>query len=175
MQFVTVEEAELWCQTQGFSRSDPTIVPITSGTLHSFRSEFPTPGYRLAWFAGWLVATAPGTGDRLLWVKQTGIWPSSENWTLVSRFRLGYGESRPFRDAPAALAPESEIEDLAAFAQIALISGWDFLLYSAGGWFHLFGSHDEFIEYRSTDPGLLDTIREDLKIANVEIVSDRAV
>jgi hypothetical protein len=107
----------------------------------------------------------------MLWPRAWGIWESSENWTLVKRLRGGYEERRPFEAAPAVLAEPDEIQDLAAFIQVGIDSGWDLELFGVQDMLRAFVSHDGWVEIRSEDTGMLEQLRAELKGADVEILS----
>ena len=165
MKFLSASEAEAWCRAAG------ATAPKATSEWPKLRCALPPQSARVAWFSSWLVIAVPGVGPRLLWPRDWGIWSSSENWTLIKRLRAGYGESRPFEEAPVVEAQPSEIEDLAPFVQVAITSGWDASLLGSQDLLHVQISHDEWVEFRTEDTGLLDSIRADLEHAEVEIIS----
>jgi hypothetical protein len=165
MKFLIPNEARAWCRGAGIASED------AAAHWPNVRCVLPAASARAAWFAGYLVASIPGVGQRLLWPKAWGIWPSSENWTLIERLRAGYGEMRNFKDAPAVVAEASEIDDLASFVQIGLISGWDLQLFGTQDMLRVWISHDEWVEFRAEDFGIIDQLRAELTGADIEILA----
>ena len=141
----------------------------------SVRFAFPAEHPRLNWFASWLVLTVPGIEARLLWIRETGIWESSENWALINGLRRSYGESRAVADAPALVAAATEVEELSAFTLVALVSGWDAELLGTNDLIRIWISHDEWVEFRSRDQGMLDQITAELEAAGLDRGPARAV
>lgn len=82
----------------------------------------------------------------LVWVRQTGIWPSSESLHLYYRLRQSYGDARLLEVAPGHLFLRHESEDARSFIHLAVVSGWDFNLVPIAGYGMGFVSHDEFWE-----------------------------
>jgi hypothetical protein len=168
MKFLTVKEAKVWCRGAGIAAKE------FAEPWPSLRCATPAEPGRTAWFARWIVGTIPAVGSRLMWPKDWGIWPSSENWTLVQRLRAGYGESRPFEDAPVVLAEPTEIEDLAAFLEVGLLSGWDIQVFGTHDVLRVWISHDEWAELRRESASLLDQIRAELTGASIELLDGTA-
>jgi hypothetical protein len=167
MRFLSRTDAQHWCEREAITSAE--------GGRPTLRCAFPDAGTKLPWFAAWLAVAVPGISERLLWVTETGVWPSSENWTLVSRLRAGYGETRSVDDAPAIVTSAEETEDLAAFVLLALLSGWDARLVGTQDLLRVSISHDEWIEFSADGHGLIDQLRSELRAADIRILEPRAV
>ena len=137
MQFLTDAEASAWCERAA-------IAPLQkTETWPRVRCAVPAASARLAWFADWLVRQVPGIHERLLWIRETGIWPSSENLALVDGLRRGFGERRPVGQAPATSASAEQAAELAALVVVTLLCGWDAELYGSQDMLRVIISHDE--------------------------------
>lgn len=175
MRFLGPSEARQWTTRSGVRlgpKEPPTAAPIAPRV--SARFTLP-PSPRLPWFAGWRVVTVPGIDERLLWVTDIGIWESSENWALINGLRRGYGETRGVDQAPAIAASATEIDDLAAFVLVTLLSGWDAELYGTQDLLRVTISHDEWVEFSSEDQGIIDQICAELASADIQRGPPRAV
>jgi hypothetical protein len=85
-----------------------------------------------------------GSGQRLLWVTEMGIWPSSENRHLYDRLRSSYHDHRSIAEAPGHLFEEHEQADLVTFLELTLRFGWGGFLFGSPTC-HLTISHDEWM------------------------------
>jgi hypothetical protein len=175
MRFLDPREARQWSERSGV-RLDANEPPTAAPSAPRVSARFAIPASpRLPWFAGWLVVTVPGIDERLLWVTETGIWESSENWALINGLRRGYGEARGIDQVPAVVASATEIEDLAAFVLVALVSGWDAELYGTQDLVRVIISHDEWVEFSSEDQGIIEQIIAELASADIQRGPSRAV
>ena len=86
----------------------------------------------------------------LLWIKQWGVWPSSEDWPRYYAERGAQGERRSLEIAPGHLFAAAERGLLLRFLQLILENAWEAEAYAVAGGTpngrRLFISHDEFIE-----------------------------
>lgn len=126
----------------------PTIIGL------EYRVSAPLTGMKwsqLHWFAGFLASHLEPFEECLLWVTESGVWPSSENLHLFYRLRESYGEHRPLADAPGHLFLQHEKADLTTFVAMALLSGWDFYLLPTPIYAAAFVSHDEFADLYASD------------------------
>jgi hypothetical protein len=80
----------------------------------------------------------------------------------------GAGE---FAATPAVLCEPSEIDELATFLQVGMMSGWDVALYGTQDMLRVRLSHDEWVEFRSESTGILDQLRAELRAGDVEILA----
>ena len=98
----------------------------------------------------------------LLWITETGIWPSSENWHLYYRLRQSYSDHVLLHEAPGHLFLEHETEDLASFLQIAMLNGWGGYVLTEADYVNAFFSHDEYIDFFADTNELLADVRATL-------------
>jgi len=176
MEFLTSEQSAAWCTSLGVAVEASGRLP-RGGEDGRFtvRCALPPQSARLAWLAGWLVLTVPGTGPRLLVVTEWNVWASSENWTLYDRLRRGYGEERPLWEAPGHLGAVGEVEDLAAFVFLGIAFGWGMHLIGSNDLLRIVVSHDEWIEFSSTDEGIIQQVTAEFGIGDLGQLSPRAV
>lgn len=98
----------------------------------------------------------------LLWITEWGIWPGSENWHLYYKLRHSYGDFRLLHEAPGHLFLDYEVEDLASFLQIVMLNGWGGYVLTEADYVHAFFSHDEYIDFFSSEDIHLDSVRQAL-------------
>jgi hypothetical protein len=159
---LTRDESKLWCEAR-LRPVDKLGCPALVERKHTVKA--PTSGMnwsRLHWLAGFLISHVEPFDECLLWVTQSGVWPSSENFHLFYRMRESYGERRQLHDAPGLLFLKHEPSDLQTFVELALLCGWDFYLLPAPGYAEAFVSHDEFIELRTDDGEAIDQVKASL-------------
>ena len=61
----------------------------------------------------------------LLWITETGVWPSSEDWPTFYTARGSRGELGSIHYKPGHAFGRGEAIDLRLFVQIVLENGWD--------------------------------------------------
>jgi hypothetical protein len=144
---LTKSEAEQWCEGRKISLPDPT-----TWKFQVQKSLVNEKWSRLSWVSGFIASFTEPVNESLLWITQTGVWPSSENWPLFYRLRQSYGELRRIEDAPAQVFLRHEILDLTNFVEVALICGWDFYILDYRR--SVFVSHDEFVDFWAMDQRL---------------------
>jgi hypothetical protein len=69
----------------------------------------------------------------LLWVRQWGVWPSSEHWALYYSLRRQYGDSTSIDEKCGHLVPRHEHDDLISLLSVSVLFGWDSLLIREDG------------------------------------------
>jgi hypothetical protein len=88
-------------------------------------------------------------GAALLWITETGVWPSAEHMDLFTRYRLSYGETRPVREAPVhVFESPHDREAFIGILCLGLFFVWDVEVVSQDRSLAVAISHDEWIEYR---------------------------
>ncbi len=135
MRFLTSEECKELADVTGLEHPSERVI---GGSLPTIP--------RLATFCRALESALQPYERLLLWVTQTGVWPSSEVLHLYYRLRQSYGDQRLIEEAPGHLFLKFESEDARSFIHLALVSGWDFHLIPMGGYGRGFVSHDEYWE-----------------------------
>lgn len=157
---LTDDECKRWAQGSGALDEDNQL-PLTPPGYHTVSAGLPSSFTRLTWFSRFIEKTLQPWDQCLLWVINTGIWPSSENWHLYYRLRQSYGDNRILESVPGHLFLQYETHDLVSFIQVAILSGWDFHLLTRLGYAHAFVSHDEWIElYFSTEEEKEKVVKE---------------
>lgn len=125
----------------------------------TYRLAFPREPGRLYHLAHWIATQLTFRMPALLWIRETGIWGSSENWHLYYRLRQSYADSRLLGEAPGHLFLAHEAEELASFLQVAMLNGWDADLFTEADYVSLFCSHDEFVEFHARDEQNMQAVR----------------
>ena len=171
MRFQTYDECNAWIIGSGLKA--PSLPTLEDGT-HVLRCVIPFD--RLRWFSRYIAKSCGSFDTCLLWptlaFSDRGVWPSSENMHLYYRLRQSYGEQRLLSEAPGHLFLNYEFEDLATFVQLCLMFLWDTYLFTNLDYVSVLFSHDEFVEFRSTDEILLTAIHSELVGARIEILSN---
>ncbi|MGD0734630.1 MAG: hypothetical protein ABR976_05760 [Terracidiphilus sp.] len=155
MRFYTEQECEAWLK--GRERVRPNAIP---GMLVEQMSYPPTPA-RIQHYAHWIATSLTYRDPTLLWITEWGIW--SANWHLYYRLRQSYADQRLLHEAPGHLFLEFEAEDLASYLQLAMLNGWGGYVLTGANYVNLFFSHDEYIQFFSTEESNLAEIREALR------------
>ena len=154
MRFYTKEECEDWLRGRG--RPKPDAVP----DVKRERFGYPKEAYRIFTMAHWVATSLTCQQPALLWITEWGIWPSSENWHLYYKLRQSYGDPRLLHEAPGHLFLEHESEDLASFAQLAMLNGWGGYILTHADYVNAFFSHDEYIDFFAKLDANLAEVRE---------------
>jgi len=84
----------------------------------------------------------------VLWITETGIWPSTEHMDLFLRYRASYGETRTVKEAPVHIFEQDDGDAMISIVAIALFFAWGFDLISRDRSLAMTVSHDEWLEYR---------------------------
>ena len=156
MQFYTQDECEAWLAER--RRQKPNLVP----DIHVVRVAYPAEHHRLYFIARFIAFSLPHRMKTLLWIKEWGMWSSSENWHLYYKLRQAYGDKRSLHDAPGHLCLEHEGETLASFLQIAMFNGWGGYILTEANKVNAFFSHDSHIDFYAEDDQNLAEIRKSL-------------
>jgi hypothetical protein len=81
----------------------------------------------------------------LVWVTDSGIWPSKENRHLYFHLRHGYSDHRDILTAPGHYFLEYELADLVTFLDLFLQFGWGAHILSSPNQGMVHVSHDGWI------------------------------
>ena len=90
----------------------------------------------------------------LVCVRNWMVFPSSGHPPLLLRLRQALGEHRPLEDCPGHLFSAQEADDALSVIILALEFFWDCSVLGESGRVALFVSHDEYVEFFSTDRSL---------------------
>lgn len=154
MRFYTPEECSNWLSRLG--RTKPDHEKGLETALFDYPKEPHAIFVTALWFAQSFMLGKPV----LLWITESGIWPSSENWPLYYKLRQGAGDSRLLHEAPGHIFLEDEADDLASFAQIAILNGWGGYLLPEANRVNAFFSHDEYFEFFAASPAMMTEVRQ---------------
>ena len=154
MRFYTEQECKEWLT--GRNRVKPEKVP---GILAEQLPYPPTPG-RMLYYAEWIAHTITYRLPTLLWITEWDIW--KENYHLYYKLRHSYHDHRLLHEAPGHLFLDYESEDLTSFLWLAMLNGWGGYVLTHADYVNAFFSHDEYIQFFSTDESNLAEVREAL-------------
>jgi hypothetical protein len=153
VRFYTASECETWLITQGRQKPGVGAPPA------ALRIAYPQAPYRINYVAHWIASNLTYRMPALLWVTESGIWSSRENWHLYYRLRQSYADYRLLEEAPGHLFVEHESEDLASFLQVAMQNGWGGYVLTVADYANLFFSHDEFVDLYTEQQSVADELQ----------------
>ena len=144
MQFLARGASAEWCAANGFGldpdRASPKQPP---GPTEKF--EIPSDAGRRVALARLLWESVAASSPRtLLWVTESGVWPSGEHRPLAESARSAWGSPDPLADYPGQLIGLNEHDDGLSGLVLALLFLWDCWILPAGGSRAAFVSHNEF-------------------------------
>jgi hypothetical protein len=145
MQFLTKDQCAAWVTKERFRfAAAPSWRDLEKVGFHATRFATPADaGARIA-LARILWSSVSDQSERLLWMTEWGVWPSSEHMPLYASLRQVFGDKRRLIDAPGHLFQLGEDDNGLSFLIIAAVFLWDVYLLGSGGDFAAFLSHDEF-------------------------------
>lgn len=156
MRFYTKEECDAWLK--GRERLKPDEVQ----GLAFQRIMYPSEPHKFYYLSHWIATELMCREPALLWITEWGIWGGSENWHLYYRLRQHYGDHRLLHEAPGHLFLSYEAEDITSFLQLAMLNGWGGYVLTHANYANVFFSHDEFVDFFSTNQGILDRVKKEL-------------
>ena len=155
VRFLELNEIWEWCAERDIEVEDRTLPASDSRLSHVVRTQYAS-GQRSGRESAVALACARALADWdecLLWVTQTGIWPSSEDWPAYYALRGERGERRSLEEAPGHWFPGGEEEQFTQFLAAVMENGWDaYVLPALRGTqtgVRLRISHDEYVELQS--------------------------
>ena len=169
MRFFTEDECEQWCQRINVPLDDARR-PLREPTrAHRLRCAFPQTFPQSYWFSRCIESALRPRSGCLLWVTQSGIWPSSENYHLYYRLRQSYGDSRLLDEAPGHFCIDYEQPEIISLVQLCILFGWDAHLIPTVGYAESFISHDEWITIGFDDASQFNETRQSLEKAKLKV------
>ena len=160
MRFFSDEHAKVWAAR--FAKTgDPRGLPVVPSPEHEaqLRHVFENDaGYKYFAFAQEAVRALDYFDECLLWVTQTGVWPSNENLHLYYRVRQSYGEHSLVHERPAVLALRHEIVDLTSLVHLGMLFGWDMYLVTSHDFGRVFVSHDGWMQLSEATTNVVGTL-----------------
>lgn len=153
MKIMTFEEGERWLGSAGVKSYQNRQQDFPKHT-----STFCLPkdsGAKTA-LARLIVHEVFANKATVLLLKETGVWDSSENPYLFTKFREAVSDDKntkyePFDDYPFHYAEVSEAEAMEGLVALALYFIWDVTLFDRECEMLIRISHDEWIEIGSSD------------------------
>lgn len=137
---------------------------VSLGYFYELALRLPTDVGRKTALARWLTSLAIGRdADILLWVREFGVWPTSENQALYYGYRHFAGDIRDLSAAPGHLFSKDDSEFMECFLGLALYFFWDALIIVPSAGLILELSNDEVLELHSKDQLILAVLEADLR------------
>ncbi|MCB0076907.1 MAG: hypothetical protein KDD73_05740 [Anaerolineales bacterium] len=152
MQYLSKSEVERWLRTE---------IDSVDGTLQRL-NMYPIPhdaGRKMALAKGLIGYWLDWSGGGLLFIKEYGIWPTSEYMPLFDGYRRALGENRSIDEAPGYLIAEEMLEPAIAFLAMALYFMWDVILVSVADRLTIELTHDEELFAAGYDPQKLSRLQ----------------
>jgi hypothetical protein len=151
MHFIEFNEVQEWIRDHAINLApgDTFEIPATSLVLSGPFGQAADPQGQEEAIATACVESIGKWDECLLWVKEWGIWPSSEDWPAYYEARGQQGERRSIDVAPGHLFEIGERHLLILFLRLVLENAWEVQVVTL-----LFGqpvsrvyiSHDECVE-----------------------------
>jgi len=172
MRFLGSRQAAEWATAQGVevdARGLPAQIPPGFENVQFLLPQ--TPG-QVAWLCRFISECLSPREMCLLWITETDVSPSSENWHLYYRVRQSYQDHQLLYEAPGHLFLDYEEPDFITFLQIGLLAGWDMhliprLAYGVADTARAFVSHDEWIVLLHRDKSVVQEWRKTLDHAHL--------
>jgi hypothetical protein len=108
-----------------------------------------------------------------IYVYQTGIWPSSENASLVRCVLNSFGQVGGIHEIPLIKVDNGDLDSLEALLGLALISYWDTILVDDSGRRRMLFTHDEDA-YLLADECASETEKQTSFDAILSVILDRS-
>lgn len=99
-------------------------------------------------FARIVARTFLEQGSALLWITNTGVWPTAEHIDLFNGYRRSIGEARNHYEAPVHLFSASDVDSFISVFCLGLFFVWDMEAIAVDRSLAATVSHDEWFEYR---------------------------
>ena len=121
------------------------------GTGQELRVNFES---KIGWsapIARFIVTLLGGKQPCFLWIREYGIWPSSENWDLFNALRAATADDRTLQQAPGHEVLSTEQERLVSYVQVILMNGWGGVLIGINKRQRIAISHDGWFSLMNAD------------------------
>ena len=128
MQFLHLNEAADWCRTHGAMIGEDGWALLADPALTQSAKILFAPGGPLGLEPRVMAACIRALGpwdECLLWITESGVWPSGEDWPAFYALRGARAELASVDHKPGPLFGPVDAEDLRAFTLITLSNGWD--------------------------------------------------
>jgi hypothetical protein len=176
MKFMTATECREWLISQGVSvgaEGMPERYPPLKPVL---RFELPTAPHQLAWLCRFITDSLMDRREGLLWIKEFGTFPSTENLHLYYRVRQSYADLRLLREAPGHLFLAHEAVDVQTFLLMGIVNGWEMHLFPGESETSraIFAHDNEWIALYHPDASTVAQWQIQIEKAEYTILIDRA-
>jgi hypothetical protein len=162
VQYLTAEESRTWAGQHGYRINESFRHPLASEVVQPIRFHIPEDAGRRVVLARTLWGTVGhGAPEALIWITESGVWPSGEHAPLADAARKGLGAARPLNETPGHLVRLGEDDAGLSILCLAILFLWDCWVLPADGRPSVFLSHDEFgvVGRRGDDHGLQACLR----------------
>jgi len=133
-----------WLVAKGVLDKEGGVALAGAGEAASFR--IPGDSGRKTALARRLLEPFAKQGEALLWIREYGTWPSSEDPRLFAGFRMSLGERKTLADAPGHLFTDTDMAAVASMLGMVLYFSWGAIAASPGGGVLVEISHDEMLD-----------------------------
>jgi len=179
LRYLTTEQARGWAAERGITDVATLGRQSQPSHLNAVRCRLTNDSGQELWLARFIAQSLSPRSACLLWVTETGVWASSENWHLYYRLRQSYQNFQLIEESPGHLFLDYEEADLVSFLQIGILSGWDMhvvpeLSYGGGDHARAFLSHDEWMVLAHAEKGTVAAWTESLRQAGCQLLTPEA-
>ena len=125
MKYMAVSECQAWLDSRGVAigvNGLPERYPSHGPVL---RFELPQAPHELVWLCRFISRSLKPRHVSLLWIKEFGTFPSTENLHLYYRPRQSHSDQRLLDEAPGHFFLEHEDADLETFLLVGIVNGWE--------------------------------------------------
>jgi len=129
MKYMTVSECQAWVAFQRVTIGGDGLPERYASLGPVLRFELPQAPHQLAWLCRFISRSLMPRHVSLLWIKEFGTFPSTENLHLYYRLRQSYSDHRLLDEAPGHFFLEHEAADLETFLLVGIINGWEMHLF----------------------------------------------
>jgi hypothetical protein len=147
MKFLDDISCAAWCDERGY-RTRRTMYGLHEPVL---REDVPftdlaypdDSGHKVA-LSKEIVHWSQSFESCLIWVREFGVWPSSEHRPLYDRFREALGDTGGLGSASGHLVERSDRDDAISVVALSLLFFWDVYVLPPTPGLVFFASHDEY-------------------------------
>jgi hypothetical protein len=154
VRFIEINEIWEWCKDRGVQLAEQSTLLDDPTLSHRKRAVY-ARGDRSGQERSVAAACVRALGrwdECLLWVREWGVWGSSENWPAYYALRGARGEQRSLDKAPGHVFDADEKEEFVLFLTQVMENAWDADVLVVPKTKRIHVSHDEWLELRSTTP-----------------------